>query len=106
MTDEFTIKRGNTSPAIRRTLSDSSGPVTLTGATVTFKMADSEGVLVVESEADVTDAENGEVTYDWVSEDTAEAGVFFGEFQVVYADQTEETFPNEGYIKITITKDL
>jgi hypothetical protein len=106
MTDTFVIKRGNTSPAIERTLSDFAGPVNLLGATVRFRMANSEFVRVIDAEAEVTDAGAGRVVYEWQAEDTAEAGIYWGEFVATYADNTEETFPNAEYIKITVTKDI
>tara|TARA_R110000868_G_scaffold25149_3_gene98215 strand:+ start:1434 stop:1748 length:315 start_codon:yes stop_codon:yes gene_type:complete len=97
----FTIKQHDTSPAISYILSDQDGPVNLTGASVRFYCGS-----VVAEDADVTDASGGQVTYEWLPADTAQPGYYRAEFEVVYADGSKETFPNEGYIGVYIEADL
>lgn len=104
--DTFTIKRGDTSPSLRRTLEDFAGAVNLVGASVNFKMVDSEFAVVVSRSAVVEDGAGGVVVFEWQAADTSTPGVFFGEFEVTYADNTRETFPNADYVKITVEKDL
>lgn len=97
----FHIKRNDTSPSIEAVLSDSNGPVNLTGATVNFYMAN-----LVSGAATITDAAAGEVRYDWQAGDTTKLGYHLAEWEVVYADGKKETFPNDGYSTIKITADL
>lgn len=107
MMDTFTIKRNDTSPAIQKSLVDFAGAVNLTGATVMFKMVDTENAPKVNSAAEiVAPATDGVVRYLWEEGDTDTAGIFFAEFTVTFADGTEGTFPNAEYIKITVTRDL
>ena len=50
------------------------------------------------------DATNGEVGYPWVSGDTATPNRYEGRFRAHYAAGASllQTFPNEGWIPITI----
>jgi hypothetical protein len=41
-----------------------------------------------------------------VGADTNTAGTYYGEVEVTYADNTVETFPNNGYFTIIIKEDL
>jgi hypothetical protein len=104
MTD-FTIKRNDTSPALRYTLSPT---VDLTGASVVFHMQDRTGAAVLTGYAAsiVSPATAGIVQYDPLAAHTATAGHYIGEFQVTYADSTIETFPNSGGISIHIPEDI
>ena len=108
MSEVFHLKRGDTSPRLAKQLLDHDGAaVSLSGATVVFHMKDGDGNVVVDGgAATVTDAAAGEVRYDWQAGDTDEAGIFYGEFEVTYADASVETFPNSGYLTIAITADI
>ncbi len=53
----------------------------------------------------MVDAVRGIVKYPWGASDTTTAGTFMGEFAVVAAG-LEQSFPNDGYITIVITRDL
>ena len=97
----FSIKQNDSSPAIVYILSDDSGPVNLTGATVWFHMGTGLSALAV-----VVDALAGKVSYSWAAEDTARAGFFRAEFEAIYADGSKETYPNEGYIGVNISPDI
>ena len=46
--------------------------------------------------------ETGRVRYGWVANDTANAGIFRGEFTVTFASGRIETFPNSTTIRIKI----
>jgi hypothetical protein len=105
-------KRGDTLPALRRTLRYSNGQVqTLTGATVTLIMYPSdggqpaEGAAAITGDVDIIDADTGVVEFVPTTE-TATAGVYLGEFRVVTVDSRRVTFPNNGYITITILENL
>lgn len=100
----FTIKRGDTSPSIKY-----APGVDLTGATVVFKMSSLDftpkiaaGVVTVYNDA----AEGDVMQYDWNAADTDTDGIHRAEYQVTYADGSIETFPNDGFITISIGVDL
>lgn len=102
----FFLKRGDTSPAIRFALTPD---VDLTGATVVFTMVGPglSGSTVVDREAAaIVQANPGIVQYDWQAGDTSTAGKFFAEFEVTYADNTVETYPNIDHITVRIFEDL
>jgi hypothetical protein len=105
-------KRGDTLPALRRTLKYSNGQVQpLAGATVTFIMYPSDGgrpaagASPITGDVDIIDANAGVVEFVPITE-TATAGIYLGELRVVTVDSRRVTFPNDGYITITILDDL
>lgn len=105
----FYIKEGDTSPAIEFALTPTD--ILLTGATVVFSMHDRRGTVKVNRQAaTITDdgaaTDTPTVQYDWASADTDTAGTYYGEFEVTYTDATVETFPNNGFITIRVTKDI
>lgn len=107
MSDIFKIKEGDTSPSIQYALTPTS--VVLTGASVVFSMRDrATGTIKVNRQAAtiVTATVTPTVQYDWVTADTDTAGTYEAEFEVTYADTTVETFPNDGFITVTITGDV
>lgn len=95
----FTIKRGDTAPALRYALLPET--VDLSGANVAFLM-DGLGRLP----ARVIEARPAVVEYDWQPGDTVRAGLHRAEFEVTYSDGTVETFPNAGYLLVQIGEDL
>ncbi len=104
----FRIKTNDTSPRLAVTLEDANGnPIGLAGCTARFHMkafgADS---LKIDSPTSIINAEIGLVEYPWVVGDTDTAGTYYGEIEVVYGDDTVETFPNNGYFTIIIREDL
>lgn len=103
----FTIKQGDTSPSLVANLvTPSRQPVFLEGATVLFHMRGQRSSGVLTAPAVVVDEDGGQVRYDWAEGDTAAAGDFEAEFEVTYGDGTVETFPNEGYIIVTIPEQI
>ena len=103
----FTIKRGDTSPALVYALAPAS--VVLTGAAVVFTMARLRASSpTIDRAAAVIEAATGAptVAYEWAGTDTAVAGVYAAEFEVTYADGAVETFPNAGHLLIEIVDDL
>lgn len=95
----FTIKRGDTAPALRYALLPET--VDLSGASVAFVM-DGLGrapALVIEVSPPV-------VQYDWQPGDTVRAGLRWAEFEVTYSDGRIETYPNAGYLLVQISEDL
>lgn len=103
----FKIKQNDTSPKIRATLKDSSNnAVNLIGASVRFHMKHENGREAVDSLATKINDENGIVEYAWQAGDTQIEGLHFAEFEVTYEDESVETFPNDNFIKIKITRGL
>lgn len=98
----LTIKKGDTRNAIRATLKKNGEPVNLTGCTVLFYM---DG-KVNGGHAQVVDAEWGKVVYPLEANAVDKSGVFRAEFKVIHPDGRQETFPDNGYIKINIIDDL
>lgn len=98
------FKKGDTYPALTATLTDSVGAaVDLTGATVTFRMVDSAGTVVVAAGAvSITNAAAGEVSYSWQAGDVDTVGEFRGEFNAVLFGGAKAHFPNDGYLDIRI----
>lgn len=109
----FTIKRGDTSPAIAYRLIGADGLAKdISGYNdVEFYMRETEDLNVVvqgnvAGNVEVTDAANGEVKYDWQAGDTDLAGSYQAEWQVTYGDGSVETFPNNSYIEVEIVEDI
>jgi len=101
----FTIKRGDTSPAIRYVLEPAT--VDLTGATVRFQMRVRNGPMVLDAAAAIVTATGTPtVQYVWQALDTAAAGLFEAEFRVLYGNGAVETFPNQSFIVIRISEDV
>lgn len=108
MSDQFFIKQGDTSPAIRRQFFDGAGNVIpLAGATVLFSMA-RNGVTVVDQQPCLITGEGEDVAavYPWKPADTAKAGTYRAEFEITYADGAIETVPNDGYLQINIAEQI
>jgi hypothetical protein len=100
----FTLKRGDTLPALRATLIDAVGSaVNITGATVRLHLNTPEPL---DAAAIIDNASLGEVHYDWQTGDTDEAGLFRAEWQVTFSNGQIETFPNDTNDLVRIRPDL
>jgi hypothetical protein len=106
--DTFNIKEGDFLPVLQRTLYDENdAAVDLTNATsVKFTMKRGATTKISKVGCAIIDTLNGIVQYAWTGTDTDTPGVYDAEFQVTYVSAKIETFPNDGYIKITITPEL
>ncbi len=104
----MTIKKGDTYPTLRATLTDSAGvPVDLTGASVTFRMVDAVGEQVIADAAvAITNPAAGEVEYAWQVADVDTPGEYRGEFHAVLFGGALVTFPNDAYLYIRILDSL
>lgn len=104
----FTIKRGDTSPALVYALTPAA-EVNLTGASVVFNMRRRAGGVIAVNRAPavvVIATETPTVRYDWAEGDTNLTGLHMAEFEVTYADGAVETFPNDGHIAVNIAPDI
>ena len=104
----FFIKQNDTSPFMTASLKDASdSAVDIQGATVRFHMrAVGETTVKVDDAAVITDGENGGVKYEWSSGDTDTVGQYQAEFEVTYANNKVETFPNNSYILVQVVDDI
>lgn len=107
----FYIKQHDTAPTIAGQITDQFGnAINLTGASVTFimKLASlgNTGSPLVNAAAVITDAVNSKVSYSWLAADTATAGDYSAEWQVIYATGKKQTFPDPGYLLVRVTADL
>jgi hypothetical protein len=104
----FRIKTNDTSPKLAVTLEDALGnAIGLAGCSARFHMkAFGASLLKIDAVASIEDAALGIVEYAWTGTDTDTAGTYYGEIEVTYADNTVETFPNNGYFTIIIKEDL
>jgi len=105
---DFTIKQNDTRPNLDAQLLNADGtPIDLTGCTVRFLMVPTSGGAVkVDGICAITDAENGKVRYYWSAGDTANFGDYKAEFEVTFPDGSKQTVPNDGYLIISIVKEL
>lgn len=108
MAVDFYIKKDDRLPEIQAVLKDAENTVVnLSGATVRFIMSSKlDGSVKVDEPASVVDAAQGLVKYAWASADTDTAGTFNAEWEVTFADNRSETFPNNKYNIVKITADL
>jgi hypothetical protein len=107
---EFFMKQNDTAPSLAiKVINKSDGlPLDLTGASAVFSMRlEGETTPKVDgSSADVYDEAGGRVRYDWAAADTDTVGVYEGEFEVTLLGGGIVTFPQDGYIKITILEEV
>lgn len=87
---EVNIVKGDRQPSITATLVNCGD---LSGATARFIMIDQAGTIKVDASAVIADADAKKVRYDWGENDTDTVGVYYGEFEITYADGKKQTFP-------------
>ncbi len=91
-----TFKQGATGQDIEATLRDQDGVVDLTNASsVQIHFLDDEGETITKNDVEITDAEKGEVKYEWKSGDIIETkGIY--QVEVIVTDASGENhFPSE-----------
>jgi len=106
MSVEF--KKGDTADPYTAQLEDNNGAVDVTGnQQVKFYMKNMEtGDKKVDGkQMTVTDPSNGQVKYEWDSEDVDTVGTFESEIVVNFVDG-DETFPSNGFKSIRIQPDI
>lgn len=107
---EFNLKRNDTLPYLDVRLKESSTEytdLTVSGVTVNFTMKNFDtGVLKIDSAScSILNAAGGSVRYSWQDIDTDEAGVFLGEFEVIFPTG-KKTYPPDDSLIINITEDF
>lgn len=111
MADRFYIKQYDLRPDLRVRLLDEDVAVDLTGAaSALFLMRNRRSGLKISAAMTILDqtqdATKGVVSYSWQAGDTAIHGDFQGEVQVTWPGSKPQTFPANGYITVSIGKDL
>ena len=66
----------------------------------------SSSITKVDASASIVTPAAGTVQYDWDAADTDTIGSYQAEFEVTYVDGTIETFPNDGYVRVEIIRDI
>lgn len=106
---DFVITQGTTSPLFTWQLIDSNfAVIDLTNATgVTFVMRKvSSSTPAVTAAATITNAEAGEVSYQWAAADTASAGIYSAQFVITYSSGLTQASPGDGYLEIMVEENL
>lgn len=96
----ITLKQNDTGVGLKAILSNNKGNINLTGSDVLF-LFDAH-----EINADIVNAEDGEVNVILNKLQTSRSGEFYAEFKVRFSDGRIETFPNNSYLRIKIMKSL
>lgn len=106
MSSEWSIKEGDSRPALERRLKHNGKSLDLTSATgVLFRWKKSGGDTR-EKAATIVDAEHGRVRVDLSAVDTTPAGTYDCELVVTYSDGSEQTGPSRGYFQIIVAPRL
>lgn len=98
------LKRGDTTPPLRATVTDNGTPVDLTPATI--KVIGTRNGTVVFSRAATTKTNLGVVTMTWGPTDTALPGLISVEFELTWPDNTIQSVPPAGYLSVLVDPDL
>ncbi len=104
------IKVGDTARMWTATLAIDGTPVPLSGATITYRMRQSNPLVAGEETAlltfDIVSEDDGTVEYQPLDADVATAASFNGEFLVLFSDNSALTLPENGYILMRINPAL
>jgi len=107
---DFVIKQNDTRPVLEAQLLNADGtPINLTNCTVKFFMVSisaSGGQPKVNASCAIIDAVNGKVRYSWQAADTSDYGDYKAEFQITFPDGSIQTVPNDGYLIISVVKEI
>lgn len=93
----ITLVQGDTAPILRGTITDDStgDPLDLTDCQVFFQMRKKDDLrYTVNAECDITNEDLGQVAYSIGANDLNTPGEYQGQFEVHYADLTEQTTHN------------
>lgn len=105
------ITQGDRLPALVATLIGGDGVaanLSPANTTVTFSMRkqDTQVVVLNKVPCALTTPAAGVVTYSWAVGDTAVAGIYEGEFEIVWPDTKAQTVPNDSKFLIAITAQI
>lgn len=98
---DLTVVVSDTAPSVFGTLTDSTGPIDLTDATVRFQMRSAIDLrFVVNAVAAIVSATAGTVRYDWAPGDLAVTGNFVSRWQITFLDGSVEHTDPENTIVV------
>jgi hypothetical protein len=98
MEADYEIKKGDLTPPLESTLTENGDPKDLTSAEkVVFTMNLYGSDVEVSREAQIVNASEGSVSFAWQNGDTDESGLYFIEWEVIFAGQKTQSFPNSSY---------
>jgi hypothetical protein len=102
----FRLKRGDTAPPLRVTITDAGAPVDLTPATGIKVIGSQNGTMLFSRT--VTGTNQGVVVMPWSAGDTATPGLINVEIEVTWpgSPPTVQTFPASGTLTVLVDKDL
>lgn len=108
---DFFVKQHDTSRIQNQLKDDNGTPINVTGATVKFiAKAVGGGSPIIGSvgtgACTLIVPATGIVQYKFLTADTAAIGPYNVEWQITFADGTQQTVPNPDYDTLTITADL
>lgn len=102
----FQLKRTDDKQSLPYIIQNEDGTIpSLEGATVQFIMG-KKNRIVINKPATIVSALDGQVQYDFESEDTIIAGNYMAEFVVEFPTGERQTFPTRGYINVNIEANL
>jgi len=108
----FTIKKGDTSPALTATLIDPDGepaPLALADKVEFFlntPRSDESISANMSSGVSILDEDEGRVSYSWSSGDTDAVGQREAEFVVTFDNGKVQSYPNDGFIYVIVERDV
>jgi hypothetical protein len=102
-------KQGDSAPVLKETFTRPNGTrYSLEGATVnlTIRALTADAPLTLTGSIAIPNAVEGEATYTPSTQDTRTPGEYMANWQVVFPDGSEMTFPTDGYLWVSIQQNL
>jgi len=101
------IKRNDIARKVTDILTLNGAAINLTGCTLSWIMRNRATGVAIKQTATIVTAATGSVEYQFVTGDTATAGVYDCEWEIVYTTGSKPlTVPDDGYIVLEILEDL
>lgn len=106
MADTFTLKQGDTAPALLVACEGDEGPVDLSAASGATLVLANEAGVAVRRVASILPGTDGLVRYDWSPDDTATAGTYRAEVEIAWVAGVVQTFPGKGFLRVRVEPSL
>lgn len=117
MAADFSIKKGDTRPALAATLKDNDVAIDLTNATSVLLLAkrttSQAGTPDISGTCTFVNRPAGQISYTWAAGNTSIVGIYNLEFQITWNDGGVETVPNDvppghsdAYYTLEVKQDL
>jgi hypothetical protein len=104
---DFTIKQGDTLPALDMWFSDGKGaPIDLTDASVRLVITKPNWEVLLDKPCAVLDAKEGYAQYCWQEGDTDTPGIYWAEFKIIWPLGLRLTVPHVHYLRFEIVRKL